>query len=317
MNTFKNMQMFLVWVLIFTQYPGMDTAFSHPKTTVPLPANAISLKNTIVDPGYVYDDFKKLDIKQPSDTDDDPYWWVINNGEGAQYYANCGTSSCITGEKEQSLKYARLQLLHDTAPVWDDQNYLGTEISEYRTYYSAQSPGRWLPTPGHAISVSANVRFSSNYEADGTGGAVGSAGLWLWNSYPDIPTYAPAYAFGFNWVENGSAGGIEGLQASVLQDSYPIYSQPLTTSLDMSAWHVWKFVWSVDGVGVQSIRWYLDDILVGQTTLEEPFDALSLTFWNDNQFLTIIEEEQYAVIMHNPVDTQNFDIDWVEIEQPQ
>jgi hypothetical protein len=213
------------------------------------------------------------------------------------------------------MKFARLQLVHDSMPVWDGQNYLGTEISEYRTLYSSQSTGRWLPTLGHPITVSASVRFSSNYEQDGTGGAVGSAGLWLWNSYPNTESHVPVYAFGFNWAEDGAAGGLGGLQMSVLQDTIPIYSEPLGISVDMSEWHDWKFRWSVDNTGTQSIKWWLDNTLVGETELEEPLEALSLTFWSDNQFPTFIENSEYTIVTHNPASEQDFDIDYVEIEQ--
>lgn len=285
----------------------------------PLSATAASMeKHTVVNPGYVYDDFKKVDIKSPGGSGSDPYWWVINNGDNIQTYDNCADASCITGEKEQSLKYARLQLIHDTTPaVWVGTEYNGTEISEYRTMYSSALPGRWLPTYGHPVTVTAIVRFSSNYAQDGTGGAVGSAGIWLWNSYPDPVQYAPVNAFGFNWDENGTAGGYNGLQMTALQDTVPFYIQPLAISLDMTAWHTWSFTWSANASAAQSITWSLDGVTTGQTTLATSYPALSLTIWNDNQFPTFLGNGQFAVIYHNPVAPQNFDVDSVEISQPQ
>lgn len=274
--------------------------------------------HTVVQPGYVYDEFKKIEIKAPTDGDNDPYWWIINNGDGAQTYANCADATCVTAENEGSLKFARLQLNHDTTPaVWDGSEYNGTEISEYRTMYSSTLPGRWLPTFGHPVSISARVRFSPNYAPDGSGGAVGSAGLWLWNSYPATPDYAPANAFGFNWSESGAAGGLGGLQVTALQATIPVYSQPVGQDLDLSDWHTWSFTWSADAGGAQSLEWGLDGASVGQTQLAEPFQALSLTFWNDNQFPTFLENGQYSVVFHNPSAEQEFDIDWVEIDQPQ
>jgi len=85
----------------------------------------------------------------------------------------------------------------------------------------------------------------------------------------------------------------------------------------MSTWHVWSMEWSTDGDGAQSIGWRIDDTLVGETTLVTPFEALTLTFWNDNQFPTLLENGQFSVVMHNPGSPQNFDIDWVEIYQSQ
>jgi hypothetical protein len=317
LDTFKIPHILSLLVLLFVQFPSTDSSLVQQTTSNPLSAGSAVLSHTVVEPGYVYDEFKKIEIKETTDTDDTPYWWIINNEGGAQIYDNCSEASCITQENEQSLKYARLQLVHHTMPVWDDQNYIGTEISEYRTMYSSGLTGYWLPTEDHPVTVSARVRFSSNYEQDGTGGAVGTAGLWLWNSYPDLQTYAPAYAFGFNWAETGVAGDLEGLRMTALQGTIPVYNEPLNISVDMSEWHDWKLEWSVDNTGTQSIEWRLDNTLVGETTLEEPFEALSLTFWNDNQFPTFIGGSEYTVVMHNPASAQNFDIDWAEIEQSQ
>jgi hypothetical protein len=306
---FKPLRLFLVLSVFF-----------QPSMSIAAPAQApIALeKHTIVDPGYVYDEFKKLDFKAIGDTGDSPYWWVINNGDNVQTYANCGDATCATGEKEQSLKYARLQLLHDATPaVWDGLEYNGVEISEYRTMYSSALPGRWLPTYGHPVTVTAVVRFSSNYLQNGTGGAVGSTGLWLWNSYPDPVQYVPVKAFGFNWAESGAAGMLGGLQMSAFQDSYPIYNQAPTLSLNMAAWHTWSFVWSANTAGAQSVTWSVDGVTTGQTALEAPFPALSLAIWNDNQYPTFLEGGQYAVVYHNPSSVQNFDIDSIEISQPQ
>ena len=302
----------LVLVLIPLQFTGR-----------PMPRQAALLKQTVVQPGYVYDDFKKVDIQLPggdgnNGNGNNPYWWVINNGDGAQVYAGCADASCILAGHEQSTKFARLQLLHDTTPaVWDGTEYNGTEISEYRTMYSSALPGRWLPSYGLPVTVSASVRFSANYLQSGSGGALGTAGMWLWNSYPDPVAYAPINAFGFNWVEQGAAGGLNGLQASALQDTVPVYSQAITTSQNMSVWHTWMFTWRADPSGNQSIQWWLDGTSLGQTALAVPFPALSLTFWNDNQFPTYLQDGQSTVVMHNPTAEQDFDIDWVEIDQPQ
>ena len=207
-------------------------------------------------PGYVFDDFRKITIKQPGDEDNNPYWWIINNGDGMQFYADCGDASCVEAFKHGQDDFARLQLFHDeTPPIWQDQEYNGAEISEYRSGYSSSEPGRWLPVPGRPVTLSARVRFSANYGQDGHGGAVGTAGIWLWNSYPDFQDTNPVDAFGFNWVEAGSAGGLEGLQISAIQGTFPVYIDTVNLPIDMTAWHVWSTEWSVDSNGVQMIRW--------------------------------------------------------------
>lgn len=260
----------------------------------------------------VSDSFNKIQIKQPDDTNNTPYWWIIQNGDQGQYYAVCGDASCVTSQQEKNTSFARLRLFPDATPG----NYTGSEISELRTGYSYGQPARWLPTINHPVIATARVRFSPNYHQDGTGGAVGSAGFWLWNSPIDISnnTVYPANAFGFTWMEIGSASGLSGLTATVMQDSVPVYVQPITTPLNMVDWMMWTMEWSVNNKGIQSILYKLNDVLVGQTTLTTPLPALSITFWNDNQYPTI-ENGQFVVQYHNPTADQNFDIDSVTVSQ--
>jgi hypothetical protein len=264
-------------------------------------------------PNELFDDFNSLTIKQPGDTDNDPYWWIIQDGNyGQQYYAECGDASCTTAEQEGSTTFARLRLFHDDATPGD---YLNSEVAEMQTGYAYGQPARWLPTPGHPVTATARVRFSSNYHSDGSGGAVGTAGFILWNSPVDIPNqaYHPATFVGFNWMEQDGVG-IPGFRACVMRDTVPVYCQPVTHALD--EWMELKFKWSAIGVdNKQGFRFWVDGDLVGSTQLNTPLPALSVEMWNDNQYPTILEDGTFAVGYHNPPGDQAFDVDYVRIEQ--
>jgi len=264
-------------------------------------------------PDIVFDNFNVVRIKQPDNTSNNPYWWIIQNGDNQQYYATCGEASCTTAERERKTTFARLRLFHDPTP--DD--YVSSEISEMRTGYSYGQPARWLPIVDHPVVAVARVRFSPNYHQDGSGGAVGSAGFWLWNSYVDLvnQTMHPVTSLGFSWAEQGSVGGYSGLGMSVVKDTYPVYVQPVTKTVRMSDWMLWTMVWSVDSAGTQSVRYWIDGRQVGETTLASPLPALSITFWNDNQYPTLLEDGTLIVAYHNPSD-QRFEIDMVTVARP-
>lgn len=243
-------------------------------------------------------------------------YWTILNGDTGQYYGlPCGDASCVTAEKEGRTHFARLQISPDQTPG----EYVGSEISELQTGY-AVGQGKWLPTVNHPVMITARVRFSSNFQPDGMGGAVGSFGMWMWNSYIDFtqstPGMIPIEEFGFNWGEQGNWGGaLDGMQATAAQDSFPVYHQRLDLRPDR--WQQWSLVWSVDRTGQQHIRYLVDERLVGDTILARAFGPLSLTFWNDNQFGNVDPATgQLMVEYHQPTASQNFDVDHVMVYQP-
>lgn len=264
---------------------------------------------------YFLEPFNRVVYHQPGDPDV-PYW-VILNGDAGQYYGvPCSDASCVSAEKEKHTRFARLQIYPDQTPG----NLTSSEISELRTGYSA-GQGRWLPTAGHPVIVTARARFSGTYQPDGTGGAVGSFGMWLWNSYLDFtqptPGQIPIEAFGFSWGEQGNwVGTLDGMQIAALQDNLPVYHERLTT-LRPDQWQQWTLIWSVDRAGQQHVAYLLNRTVLGLTTLPRPYGALSLTFWNDNQFATVDPATgEFTVEYHQPTGAQNFDVDHVVIYQP-
>jgi hypothetical protein len=282
-------------------------------TIVTLVLVLLSVAAACNEPNKLTDGFDTLTIKQPGDTDNDPYWWILQDGNnGQQYYAECGEASCTTAEREGDTTFARLRLFHDDATPGD---YLNSEVSEMQTGYSYGRPARWLPTPGHPVVATARVRLSSNYHSDGSGGAVGTTGFILWNSPLDFPnqTFHPTTFVGFNWLEQAGVG-IPGFRACVMQDTVPVYCQLVTHALDQ--WMELSFKWSAVGVdNKQSFRFWVDGDQVGDTQLDTPLPALSAEMWNDNQYPTILEDGTFAVGYHNPPGDQRFDVDSISIEQ--
>lgn len=267
---------------------------------------------TVVGANSVFDTFDEVIVKDENDTDDDPYWWIIQNGDLGQYYALCGDASCTAALSENGTTFARLQLQPDATPG----NLTVSEISELRTGYS-YGLGQWLPTPDHPVIATARVRFSPNYLEDGSGGAIGSAGFWLYNSYIDFPnqTLQPIKALGFAWGEEGSDGGnFEGLHVMVLNDNAAVYNKAVRPAVDMSEWMTWKMKWSASANGKQDIRFWVDGKPVGHVVLHDPLPALSLTFWIDNQFVSDLSDPLSAEF-HDPTADQYFDIDSVEVYQ--
>ena len=273
---------------------------------------------TQVSADRVLDEFKKIEFKQFGDTDEDPYWWIINNGDQGQHYEGCSDAACVLAEKgpggntdEKEKFYARLQLLPDQTPGF----YTGAEISEAQTGYAYGQPAKWYPSVGHPVTATTRVRFSGNYHQDGGGGAVGSAGFWLWNSPADFINleFHPATALGFIWVEDEALIG-DGLRMIVLQDDDYSHNEPVTIPLDLTQWTDWKIIWSVDENEQQTLQFFIDDTLVGQTTLTTPLPALSITLWNDNQYPALLNGE-YTIEYHPASATQNFDIAYVEVSR--
>lgn len=268
----------------------------------------------------VADDFHDVAFKRPSDPQR-PGMWFVNYGNNRQYYERNGTyaargeTSSITRNTQGTTDFLRMQLDPDTT---FEGKYVDTEASELRTGHSYGSPcADTEPTPGHPVQVTTRVRCTC--AADGSGEHVGSWGIWLWNSYPDVPaaTLHPITAMGVNWLQDGGYFP-PGLAATVLQEDNPIYYQPvrLPLGLDLRDWHVYRFVWRADGP-VEQVTFFVDDMLVGVTAIARPITPmgkLSLTIWHDNQMPTDPTAFPATEVV-NPTVEQTLDIDYVRVDR--
>ena len=269
---------------------------------------------TIVGPNYVYDNFSKVEVKAEGDFDNDPYWWVIAGGDDGPIPRNCSDAACVTGKRQGGTRFADLSLTPDATPG----NYTVAEISELRTGFSYGAPTQWAPTPGHPVILNTRARFGDNYGPQGTGGAVGSAGVWLWNSPMDFMQFQfyPVDAIGFDWVESTSIMGA-GLNMTVFQGTYPVYRQQVPAWVDPGDWNSYTLVWNVAGNGTQSVLFFVNAALTGMSTLPTPMGSLSVETWNDNQVPTGIDEQGAPIIeFHNPTAEQSFQMDSLALAKP-
>lgn len=243
-------------------------------------------------------------------------WYVINWGsEGGQPQRwegrECGSDSCVRALSRGGDRFARLSVTPSESPGF----YVNAELAERSTGYAADEPGTWEPSPGHPILLEAEVRWSPNHEVDGGGGAQGSSGIWLWNSPVDLYAqgYADFQAIGLSWTSEGSAV-LEGVEASVVRTTpygpLPVWSSAPRRPVDLQEWNEFGMLWSEDRSGRQTVRFSLNGESLGKASLEEPFGALSLELWSDNQVPTA-----QGIEYRNPTSEQAFDVDRIEVKQ--
>ena len=282
----------------------------------------------IVMAASLFEDFSPpLKFKQPGDPQR-PGLWLINDGDfknnSFQYYKRCGDSSCINRKEEEidnvKTNYLSMVMYHDETPG----NYVNMEASELQTgYVFGQGYEDTRPEPGRPVTVSTRMRCSScNF--DGSGDQIGSWGLWLWNSYPEIQpdgTFGgnnPVNSIGFAWAQTGGVlpGG---LSINIFKDNVPVYFVPLSyfmPPINLRDWHDYSFTWSIDSSNIESVAYYIDGALVGQTNIPGNMPALSQTIWHDNQLVTGFDQNGKPVsTLINPEIPQTLEIDFVSVSQ--
>jgi hypothetical protein len=265
--------------------------------------------------------FPPLTFKQPGDPQR-PGLWFINDGDfhdgSYQYYSHCGDSSCIRSKREGVLDwYLSATMFPDNTPG----NYVNMEASELQTgYVYGDGLENTHPTPGHPVNLIAKLRCSG-CNLDGSGGQVGSWGLWQWNSYPEANpdgsfTLHPITSLGFGW---GQQGGIfpAGLTMNIFRDSLPILLQPVVSpGLNLQEWHTYRVKWSQNIAGIESVTFYIDGNIVGSSIIPGGMPALSETFWHDNQLPTGFDEfGNLIVTFMNPSVPQSVDVDFISVTE--
>jgi hypothetical protein len=266
-----------------------------------------------------FEGFNHLVFKQPGDPQR-PGLWLINDGDvhggTPQYYQPCGDSSCIKSKHQGPIEYMSSEMYHDSTPG----NYVNMEASELQSGFAyGQGYENTHPIPGHPVTVSAKMRCSG-CNLDGTGGQVGSWGLWEWNSYPELQpsgsfTFHPATALGFGWVQSGGLlpGG---LSMEIFQNNIPLFFQPVVVpgGINLRDWHTYKFVWSRSVAGTDTVKFYIDGDLLGTAPLPVAMPDLSETFWHDNEVPVGIDAfGNYVLDFKNPDTTQKVDVDFISV----
>lgn len=246
-----------------------------------------------------------LQYRVPEVPSDYP-WWIILDSDSVQYYGSpCDPQDvvCVTREAESGDYFARFSKYPDTSGV---VKYNNTELSELRTGYSyGQELEQWCPSPGHPVVMTETMRFGPNYNADGTGGAVGSSGGGLWNSYPDFPNQQlhPITAIWWSWAEFGSAFGmLDGLAVNVFKDGQLVTFQNVSAPIDMQNWMTWVITWSTAPHQKERITFTVVqnlDVYVIADVLTSPLGCLSVTNWNDNAFVSGFDQNLNPIVSHH------------------
>lgn len=250
----------------------------------------------------VFDDFDTLPLHSAGG-----YWYILNWGDFGQVQGYAADSSSVSAGSQGSTTYASLAQHPDATPG----SYSNAEIAELLTGAQAGQPGNWAPSQGHPIVFEARVRWSSQYTTTG-GTAVGTSGLWLWNSPVGTTGIAPTTSFGFIWAQPGTAFNMGGLNASIIRGeriSAPVYSRAVS-GIDMTQWNTFKVIWSKGPGPNETLYFYVNGVQVASHAVTTPLGSLSVETWNDNQLSTTS-----GVFFGKPAATQSMDIDYIRIEK--
>lgn len=238
-------------------------------------------------------------------------WYVIQTGNNTQVFDYVADGSSTTLATEGSNTFAKLTISPDSV-VGDYQN---AELSDVQTgvVYGTTLP--WKPEMNKPVVIEADVKWGDNYNLDGTGGAIGSNGIWLWNVPIDYitNTYQPMDAFGLSWATEGSAV-LEGLGFNTFKSSIPRSSKKVADVLpnfDMQSWNHVKIVWrQTKLIGEQQILFYLNGTLVDSVILVNPMDTLAVEIWNDNQKYSLT-----GATLQDATEDQDFFVDNVSVKK--
>lgn len=252
----------------------------------------------------VYDNFSTLSLKP----DADAYWWVLNWGDDLVNEGYYGDASSVTQVTEGSTSYIDLKLTPDATPGY----YTNAEVAELHTGYAYGEEAKWLPEYGSPVVVEARVRWVGDFNQDGSGDAVGTSGIWLWNSPADLTNgvFNPLTSMGFSW-NNDDALYAKGLAGTVVRSSIPVSIKKPSFSVNMDGWVDLKMVWSEHWLGYQTVCFYVNGKYVGTDVLLIPItNPLSVEIWSDNQTYKLT-----GTTYENPTEDQSFQVDYVRVSQ--
>jgi hypothetical protein len=107
---------------------------------------------------------------------------------------------------------------------------------------------------------------------------------------------------------------LKGVNAAVIRTTphgpYPVWSAAPDRAIDLREWNDFALLWSADGSGGQTVRFSLNGAPVGIARLDEPFGALSLEIWSDNQVPT-----PSGIDYRNPAADQCFEVERIMVER--
>lgn len=288
-------------------------------------------------PNRVFDDFdnkpQKPDTTLPWD-----YWYMLlisadelgfYRQENLQHEITRNNAVCITHEvDEKGEKFLRFTLLPQDFPGKINI----AQINEQRDSFAYGLTHRWLPTAGHPVVFTVRFRASENYQVDGSGGAIGSFGMYLWNA-PDYKTDPNAnieredlwathpddtFLMGFLWNDERTLQAIpeflKGMNAVAAVQTQQNYFVTPIRNVEINKWVNARIVWEVDEAGTQTVSHYINDQLLRTFSPSILYPSLTLQIHNDNERFQMGPNGFYAEYP-NPTAPQHFELDEVEVKQ--
>ena len=252
-----------------------------------------------------FDDFDQILLKP----DPEAHWWIRNHADNMIAEEQlCGNDSCIQAQQTDAVSFAEFTLFPDAEPG----DYTNAEIAELQSGYAYGQAGNWLPEVGQPIILEARVSWRGDFHQDGSGRAVGTSGVWLWNSPPDYAnmTFHSLFALGFSWASDDCTVG-QGLAGVIMVQNIPVVIEKPSFEVDMQDWVDLRIEWQKDSGGQQRVEFWINGRFVGADIVPMPIDqALSLEIWHDNQAYKLM-----SIDFQNPVETQSFLVDYLRIYQ--
>jgi hypothetical protein len=227
----------------------------------------------------------------------------------------CGTDACASLVKSGGDKFMRIAVNPSTTPGF----YTDTEVNQVALGDPAVTTdsGPFTATYGHPVTLEARIRWNNAYNYDGTGPAVGSSGVILWNSavLPGTGPTSQYDAIGFSWVSDNTIGGlVKGFTSlSYVNRQFAGISRP-ASPININEWIDVKLVWEENISQQQSVTYYANGELIATHMLPERLKGLSVEMWNDNQEPTF-GPGGLVQVYSSPSIPQHFEIDKVSVKQ--
>lgn len=233
-------------------------------------------------------------------------WYPLFYEDDVQTRTMCGTVTCMDLVSEGPDKYLNFRLSPFT---WT--GYTDSEIWD-REYDDAIDNGPWTPTVGHPVVMEARIRYP-DHNFDGSGDAVGTAGVCLWNHATDLNPAYDSLCFVWSMDEFTDFLNVDGFTANTVIDLFQTYINVFRPApFDISHWFDVRLVWSVDHTGVQTVEYYANGVLFGTDTLPVALHGLSLVIWQDSSLV----DDTFQFLSVSPVADQYFHIDDVRVHVP-
>ena len=275
----------------------------------PVAVSARTISTTT--PNFLLDNFSELQYGVPwtynmfnptpqPDWGTHGYWWpMVNSGYFERDYnmpcSSSGTECVVWGQDPNGKGYVRMTVSPYVPNPAIPGEYHEAALTETNHGFSYADQKRWLPEVGKPVIVTATMRWSDNFNVDGTG-FVGTSGLYLWNMPADYinGVFHGPKAIGIDLMSaNMEVPEFRGLGLTVIDvpGDTTLYNKsdwtkiPYTRNIDLTRWMLFNMEWSVNAQGEQKVKFWINGEKVGQKTLAQPLPALAIELWNDNYLI--------------------------------